>query len=100
VPEDGAEDRALSADLVGGGGGDADGWCVDRFAYDAAGRGAASNTASESVSGLSANTIVPRVALTYTVNSANSEGPGFHSSLITDLFSFVDHATDVIRGKS
>jgi len=37
VPEDEAEDGAFLADLVGGGGGDADGLGVDHFAHDAAG---------------------------------------------------------------
>ena len=37
VPEDEAEDGAFVADLVGGGGGDADGLRVDHFAHDAAG---------------------------------------------------------------
>jgi len=37
VPEDEAEDGAFLADLVGGGGGDADGLGVDHFAHNAAG---------------------------------------------------------------
>ncbi len=37
VPEDETEDGAFLADLVGGGGGDADGLGVDHFAHDAAG---------------------------------------------------------------
>src|ERR1700676_3236626 len=37
VPEDEAEDGAFLADLVGGGGGDADGLGVDHLAHDAAG---------------------------------------------------------------
>src|SRR5579863_3297913 len=37
VPEDEAEDGAFLADLVGGGGRDADGLGVDHFAHDAAG---------------------------------------------------------------
>ena len=40
VPEDEAEDGAFLADLVGGGGGDADGLGVEPFAYDAAGAAA------------------------------------------------------------
>src|SRR5579863_8246884 len=37
VPENETEDGAFVADLIGGGGGDADGLCIDHFAHDAAG---------------------------------------------------------------
>src|SRR3989442_5857674 len=37
VPEDEAEDRAFVADLIGGGGSDADGLCVNHLAHHAAG---------------------------------------------------------------
>src|SRR5690242_13750956 len=37
MPEDEPEDRTFLPDLVGGGGGDADGLRVDHFAHDAAG---------------------------------------------------------------